>query len=170
MSFARRPAREPKSPLPLHERALGLLAVRQRSRRELRSRLIAAGFEIEAVEEELNALEAVGLVDDQAFARSVAEHGMGRRLEGRRAVASALAAKGVDRGLIEVAVAEAAGEGEEERAFELARSRASRMAGLPPEVAFRRLSGLLARRGYDAGLSRRAASAALRVAADADDA
>lgn len=169
MSFARPAARQPKSPLPLHERALGLLAVRQRSRRELRSRLIAAGFEPEAVDEELTALEAVGLVDDEAFARSVAEHGMGRRLEGRRAVASALAAKGVDRSLIEAAVAEAAGEGEEERAMELARSRASRMAGLAPEAAFRRLSGFLARRGYDSGLARRAAAAALRVDPDAGD-
>ena len=33
----------------IHERALGLLAVRQRSRRELERRLIHAGFESEAV-------------------------------------------------------------------------------------------------------------------------
>lgn len=163
-------AREPKQPLPLHERALGLLAVRQRSRRELRSRLVQAGFEPDAVDEELAALEAVGLVDDDAFARSVAEQTAGRRLQGRRAVVSALAAKGVDRTTIERAIDQLEGPGEEERAFALARTRASRLAGAPPDAAARRLTDFLARRGYAPGLARRAAAAALSFDPDPGDA
>ena len=83
----------------VHERALGLLAVRQRSRRELERRLVQAGFEPEAVDAELARLEAVGLVDDGAFARAVVESRMGRRGESRRAVAGKLALAGVDREL-----------------------------------------------------------------------
>lgn len=166
-------AKGTKKPLPLHERALGLLTVRQRSRRELRSRLIGAGFTPEDVDVELSALAEVGLIDDDAFARSVVEQGMGRRLQGRRAISSALSAKGVDRGTIERALQEVDGdgqEGEEERAFALARTRVGRLAGTPPDKAARRLTEFLARRGFSSSLARRAAIAALAIDPEPPDA
>lgn len=166
-------AKGTKQPLPLHERALGLLTVRQRSRRELRSRLIGAGFTPEDVDAEIAALADVGLIDDDAFARAVVEQGMGRRLQGRRAISSALSAKGVDRGTIERALHEVDGdgqEGEEQRAFALARTRVGRLAGTPPETAVRRLTDFLARRGFSGSLSRRAAAAALAIDPHASDA
>ena len=89
-----RRSREPEHPLDCHERALRLLSVRPRSRHELGSRLLLAGFEAEAVREELDRLEAVGLLDDASFARAVAEHQVKVRHAGRRAVFSALAARG----------------------------------------------------------------------------
>ncbi|MDP9302823.1 MAG: recombination regulator RecX, partial [Actinomycetota bacterium] len=52
----------------VHERALGLLAVRQRSRREIERRLERAGFEPEEIRGELDRLQQVGLIDDEAFA------------------------------------------------------------------------------------------------------
>lgn len=165
-------AKGTKKPLPLHERALGLLTVRQRSRRELRTRLIGAGFSPEDVDVELAALAEVGLVDDDAFARSVVEQGMGRRLQGRRAISSGLAAKGVDRGTIERALQEVGADGEdgeEARAFELARTRASRLSSVAPEAAARRLTEFLARRGFGISLARRAATAALSMDPDASD-
>jgi regulatory protein len=155
-------SRTAKHPLDLHERALRLLAVRPRSRRELEIRLLRAGFEREEVREELTRLEAVGLVDDEAFARELAEHHVTARRSGRRAVVGALAAKGVSRSVIEEAVA-GLGEDEGERAMALALERAPRLAGLPQEKAFARLSALLMRRGYDPGTSRDAARKALRL-------
>jgi regulatory protein len=110
----------------------------------------------------------VGLVDDRRFAEELAGHAIAVKLTGRRAVASALAAKGVDRGTIDATLAEIDGD-EGERALELARSRARRLAGLPPETAYRRLVSFLARRGYEAATARRAASAALRVDGDPAD-
>ena len=65
----------------------GLLAVRPRSRRELERRLLQAGFEPDEVADVLERLERVGLVDDEAFARQVAEHAFGVKRSGRRAVA-----------------------------------------------------------------------------------
>ena len=103
-------SREPKNPLSLHDRALGLLAVRPRSRRELQTRLLRAGFEPHEVEDELGRLEAVGLVDDERFAEEFADHALGRRLEGRRSVAASLASKGVDRGTIERTLDELGGD------------------------------------------------------------
>jgi regulatory protein len=155
-----REAKEPKAPLDCHERALRLLGVRPRSRRELQTRLLRAGFETSEVDGELERLTAVGLLDDEEFARAVAVHQLGARHAGRRAVVSALAAKGIDRRTIDRTLEEAGGS-DADRADELARSRVSRLAGLPPEKAHARLVGFLIRRGHDPETARRASRAAL---------
>jgi regulatory protein len=152
--------RAPRRPLDCHERALRLLAVRPRSRRELGSRLRSAGFEAVEVEAELVRLEEVGLLDDGAFARELADHHLTVRRSGRRAVAEALAAKGVSRATIGETLAGLEGD-ETERAVRIARDRARRLMSLRPEVAYGRLVSFLARRGYDGGTSRRAARVAL---------
>src|SRR5438552_5996519 len=79
------------------DRALRLLGVRDRSRRELERRLTRAGFEPEEIAEALDALAAAGLIDDARFAGAVVEHARTGRVAGRRAVLSGLLAKGVDR-------------------------------------------------------------------------
>lgn len=156
-----------RQPADLHDRALRLLAVRPRARRELEVRLRRAGFDPDEVDDELARLEAVGLVDDRAFARELADHHVTSRRSGRRAVAGALAAKGVSRQVIEETVA-GLGEDEDERALDLARERAPRMAGLPPDKALKRLSALLIRRGYEPPTARDAARRALRVGGDVE--
>lgn len=158
MADARRA--RPRHPLDCHERALRLLSVRPRSRRELELRLLRAGFDPGEVSGELERLEAVGLVDDERFAREFVEHQFARRRAGRRAVASGLAAMGVDRQAVERALAEASGD-DAERADELARSRVERLRGVAPEKAFTRLVSFLVRRGHDPGTARRAARSAL---------
>ena len=146
----------------VHERALGLLAVRQRSRRELERRLVQAGFEPDEVADELERLERVGLIDDEAFARAMVESRMGSRGESRRVVAGKLAQAGVA-GDVAVTVLDEAPEADESRAQRLADAKAPRLAGLEPQVAFQRLYGFLARRGYGPEVARRAARTALAV-------
>jgi regulatory protein len=149
---AKKPRGSPK------DRALGLLAVRWRSRRELEVRLRAAGFEEEQVGTALADLERAGLVDDDRFARELARAKSGR-LDGNRNVRSALAKAGVAPQLSDEVVADL-GE-EEDRAHALAERKAARMSGLAPEVAYRRLHGFLIRRGYGPDLARDAARRAL---------
>ncbi len=156
-----------KRPLDCHERALRFLAVRPRSRRELGSRLRRAGFESVEVEDELVRLEEVGLLDDGAFARELADHHLTARGSGRRAIAGALAAKGVSRQTIEDTLAGVEGD-ETERAVEVARDRARRLTSLGPEKAYARLVSFLARRGYDGSTSRQAARVALGLDGYAD--
>ena len=145
------------------DRALRLLGVRDRSRRELERRLLRAGFDREEIDEALDALMAAGLIDDERFAAAVVEHAMTARPTGRRAVMTSLLSKGVDRGIAERAL-ERLEAGEHGRAEELAERHAARMGGLDPAVAFRRLSSLLARRGFPPGLAYAAARRALEVA------
>ncbi len=143
-----------------HERALGLLAARQRSRKELQTRLLQAGFEPSEVDDVLERLARVGLVDDEAFARAVAAHQFGSRHAGRRAVTGALRAKGVAPDLAAVVVEEAEGD-EESRARALASAKAARMGGVEPVKAFGRITSLLVRRGYEPDVARSAARQAL---------
>ena len=154
--------REPKNPKSCHERALGLLAVRPRSRRELERRLLAARFEAAEVQDVLTRLERVGLVDDEAFARQYAEQRFGARKEGSRGVEQGLRAAGIAPALA-ATVAEGAPEDDEERAADLALSRAPRLRGVAPQKAFTRLSSLLMRRGYSPEIARSAARKALEI-------
>jgi len=154
--------REVKNPKSCHERALGLLAVRPRSRRELERRLLAARFEPSEVHDVLTRLERVGLVDDEAFARQFAEHRVGTRKEGSRRVEQGLRAAGIAPALA-ASMAEEAHDDDGERAADLARSRATRLTGVAPEKAFARLSSFLMRRGYSPEIARSAARTALEI-------
>ncbi|MGH2682748.1 MAG: regulatory protein RecX [Actinomycetota bacterium] len=159
MSFGGRPARGKEiesTPARAKDRALRLLSVRSRSHAELFRRLRMAGFDEQDIEDGLADLEAVGLIDDERFARELAAHEVDRRLAGRRAALASLRKAGVSRDVAERAVEEASGEGEEARAEELARSRLGRLRGLPPEAAYRRLLSFLQRRGYSGETARTA--------------
>jgi regulatory protein len=138
------------------DRALRLLSVRSRSHAELSRRLRLAGFAEPDIEAALADLEAVGLIDDERFARELAGHEVGGRLAGNWAALASLRKAGVARDLAERAVDEASGDDEEARAEELARSRLGRLRGLPPEAAYRRLLGFLQRRGYSGEIARAA--------------
>ena len=145
------------------ERALRLLSFRSRSRSELRSRLLRAGYEGPEIETALDDLEAVGLVDDERFAREVAEDRR-KRGYGPRAGLAALRTKGVDRAVAERVVEETQPEDEEERAIEVARTRLRRLEALEPAVASRRLLSFLLRRGYEPEVARTACRRVLEEA------
>jgi regulatory protein len=104
-------------------------------------------------------LEAAGLVEDRRFAREVVRDQATRRLAGDRSIRSNLLQKGVGREVVDEALEEA---GEEpERAAELARRRAPRLAAVSPDAAERRLYAFLLRRGYGPGIAREACRKAL---------
>jgi regulatory protein len=131
------------------DRALGLLAVRWRSREELRRRLRQAGYEPAEIDAALTDLTEAGLIEDSRFARELVRDQATRRLSGDRAIRNALREKGVSADVAEAALGEAGGESE--RALELAFRRAPRLRGLAPDAAYRRLYGLLVRRGFPPG-------------------
>lgn len=157
-----KPSSSPRPRGTAKDRALRLLSVRWRSRSELERRLRAAGFEPEEVDTAIQDLEGAGLVDDERFAREMVADRAGRRLAGDRAVRGALLAKGVAREVADRAM-EGAGD-EPERALVLARKRAARLAGTDPQAAYRRLYGLLVRRGFGPSVAREACRMALREA------
>lgn len=157
------------------EAALGLLAVRARSRTELRRRLRARQLPEDVVEETLSALEGAGLVDDDAFARAFARDRIRFRPRGRAAIAAELRARGVAAQAAEAAV-ERVFEDEDTSDVSLAREAADAWVRRAPpallaaargrdrearDKARRRLYGYLSRRGFPPQAVRRAAEEAL---------
>jgi regulatory protein len=123
------------------------------SRADLAALLHRRGVPEEAAAEALDRFEEVGLIDDAAFAEAwVQTRHTGRGLSSRVLIRE-LQAKGIAPALVAEAVAVIDPETERAAALLLARRRAPRLAGLPSDVALRRLSGFLARKGYGAAVS-----------------
>lgn len=144
--------------------ALALLAVRQRSREELRQRLRRKGFAAEVVDACLARLEGLKLVDDSAFAQAFARDRRRFRPQGKLRTVMELRGRGVDKSLAAEAVHEAlADEGESEA--DLARQAAAKFrvrSGEERERARRRLFAFLARRGFEPEVVREVADEVLK--------
>ncbi|MEV4122155.1 regulatory protein RecX [Micromonospora sp. NPDC049645] len=160
-SSADEPASTPRDESEVaREICLRQLAVRPRTRAELAGALAKRGISEEVSAEVLDRYDEVGIIDDAAFARAwVSSRHAGRGLA-RRALANELRRKGVDG---EVAT-EALGELDEETEADTARGlveRKLRTARGEPDAVFRRLVGMLARKGYPPGVAIRAVKDAL---------
>lgn len=138
----------PPDPL---EAALRLLAIKARSAAEVRRALRRRGVPAGAVDETLATLARRGYLDDAAFAAAYARNRGAARQRGPRRVAADLASRGVARALVEDAVREAFGPGEERRLAEAAAARKwPALARHPRPVALRRLAAHLSRQGFGA--------------------
>ncbi len=93
------------------------------------------------------------MIDDAAFSRAwVASRHAGRGLAGR-ALGQELRQRGVEPEVIADAVAELDPEAERATAVRLVRRNLARLPGVSADVAARRLAGMLARKGYPAGMA-----------------
>jgi regulatory protein len=148
------------------EEGARLICLRQltaapRTRAQLAQTLRRRGVPDEAAETVLGRFAEVGLIDDATFASAWVESRHYGRGLGRRALAAELNQRGVDREDIQVAVAKLSPETELATARALVERRLSSTAGLPSQARLRRLVGMLARKGYPAGLAFRVVREAL---------
>jgi regulatory protein len=134
---------------------LDALTGQARSRRELRDKLARRHVPDELAERLLDRFGEVGLVDDEAFARSWVESRQRSRGLARRALAQELRRKGVDDTTARTALDELDPELEVRAACDLVAKKARSMRTLDPAVATRRLVAMLARKGYPPGLAHR---------------
>jgi regulatory protein len=156
---ARDPARDPAEVA--RDICLRQLAVRPRTRAELATALRRGGIANEVAAEVLDRYDEVGLIDDEAFARAwVTSRHHGRGLA-RRALAGELRQRGVDGETLGAALTELDPATEAATARALVDRKLRGMAGAAPDAAFRRLAGMLARKGYPAGLAFRIVKEAL---------
>jgi regulatory protein len=142
--------------------ALRALGRRAFARHDLGRRLVRKGHPAPAVEAALERLAAMGLLDDDAYARDyVALQAARGRGPGR--LRRDLAAMGVERGTVDGALAGAALEASAgSRALALATRRAAQLQGLPRIALRRRLLAFLARRGYGGEAARQAVAQVVR--------
>jgi regulatory protein len=148
------PQPEPRDQAELaREVCLRQLTVRPRTRAELAGALKKRGIADEIAHEVLERYDEVGMIDDAAFARAwVSSRHHGRGLA-RRALANELRQRGVDVDTAGEALAQLDSDTEAATARQLVERKLRTMGGTDPEAAFRRLVGMLARKGYPAGVA-----------------
>jgi regulatory protein len=140
---------------------LRLLTASPRTRLQLEQALRRRGVPPQVAEAALGRLAGVGLIDDTTFARMWVEsrhHGRGLA---RRALSAELRQRGVAEDDVRGAVAQLSPEQEEAAARRLVAAKLAATAGRPLAARVRRLMGLLARKGYPAGLAYRVVREAL---------
>ncbi|HEY3398561.1 MAG TPA: regulatory protein RecX [Armatimonadota bacterium] len=136
-------------------KAQGLLAHRARSRQELVRALRQKGFADPTIQTTLERLEQVGLVNDEAFARQMAESLAQYRQLGSRAIQQKLRLAGLAPQLVQEVLAETADEQQEmQRARAGAEKYLSRTRAEDDTRLRAKLFGYLQRRGFAAGLCR----------------
>ena len=150
----------------IRERALLLLDSRSRSRQELRDRLVKAEFEPELVDEVLDSFQRNGLVDDLAFAREWVRQRFERRGKSAAMLDVELQGKGVGDADRAEALSVIEREDEREVARGLAVKKARQVKRVPEDrqqrdKELRRIVGVLARRGFNSGMSLQIAREAL---------
>lgn len=144
------------------EVALRKLDARACSRAELTGAIEGRGFSAELALAVVDRLEAVGLVDDQAYADAlVRSRFLGNGASGR-ALRELLARKGLDEPTIERAMSQIDRDDEAERAAQLVARKRRSLEGVPRDTARRRLCAMLSRKGYSPSV----ASAAVHRALD----
>jgi regulatory protein len=168
-----RPARSPRRinetpatqpPADAAERAreicLRQLAVRPRTRAELATALSRHGIDDRVAREVLDRYDEVGMIDDAAFAAawvSSRHHGKGLA---RRALGGELRRRGVAAETVGEALEQLDPDTEAATARALVDRRLRTTTGQPEAIA-RRLVGMLARKGYPAGLAYRVVKEAM---------
>ena len=132
---------------------LRLLTVSPRTRAQLADELERREVPADVAERELGRFTEVGLIDDAAFAQAwVQTRHRGRGLA-RRALSAELRRRGVDDETARDAVGQLGEEQEKETARALVDRRLPTTRGLPSQTRVRRLAGMLARKGYPAGVA-----------------
>lgn len=124
------------------------LAVQARSRADLEQALAKKQVPAEVAAVVLDKFEAAGLVDDQEFARSWVQSRQRSKGLSSRVLAMELRRHGVDDEIVGEALADLDPEVEVEAAHRLVQAKLRSMARLDDTTKIRRLTSLLARKGY----------------------
>jgi regulatory protein len=126
---------------------------RMQTGKELRTRLMRKGFEPETIDAALARLVEYGYLNDERFAELWIENRLTHRPRGKRMLEQELRQKGVDRQIVDETVASMEID-DRDAALELARKRLRSVDGLPLDEQKKKLTGILARRGFDYGVIR----------------
>lgn len=119
---------------------------------QLRKILEQREIPTEVAEAALLRFTEVGLIDDLAFAETIISSRRTHKGSSKAVIKRELSEKGVDRSLVEEALASISAEDEIESANELALKKFGQMQHLDKTVRDRRLAGVLARKGYPSSI------------------
>lgn len=145
------------------------LAAAPRSRAELAQTLADRDVPEEVAIRVLDRFTEVGLIDDVAYAEMLVRARQSGRGLARKALAVELRRRGVPDEVATEALDQVRPEDEMAAARELVARRLPASRGLDRQVRTRRLAGMLARKGYPAGIALRVVSDALAAEGEESD-
>jgi regulatory protein len=152
LNWARRRELEDESQrLDAVEAALRLLAMQQRSEKDLRDRLRRRGLRQAAVDAAVTRMQELGYLNDAAYARSYVEARQASTPRSRRALSFELSRHGVDRELASEVTSELS---DPDAAYDAAQRRLRALRGVDRQTFARRLGNFLASRGFSYGTAR----------------
>ncbi len=161
----------PEAPLAVAPRAsrraenvsMAGLTRRNMSRWEIEKLLTSRELAADAIADELERLERVGLIDDAALAETLVRTKRERKGLGHQALVAELRRRHIDQSIIDAALdnADDPDDSEQQRANELAEKRARSLESYDHETAKRRLTAFLMRKGYSSSIVRAAVGDAL---------
>ena len=132
-----------------------------RSRKELHDKMLSKGVPEHIAIAVLDRLVEVGLVDDVAYAHMLVRSKTNSRSLAKRALRVELTKKGIDPEIQNVVLLDVSDDDEFRMATELVAKKIRNMGGLTADARWRRLTGLLARKGYTTGTTIRVVKEAL---------
>lgn len=131
------------------DRALNFLSYRDRSEKEIRTKLRDVGYDENIIEWVIGELKRLKFLDDQRFAQSYAQTQMITRPVGEYFLKRELKQKGLDEELIEQTIEQTYSEKDQfSVALELAQQRKKRYQNIEEVKAKKRVSDFLLRRGF----------------------
>jgi regulatory protein len=133
--------------------ALRKLTARACTRHELDQALQAKNVPQGVIDAVLDRLQDVGLLDDASFALDWVTSRQQRRHMSRRLLRRELQAKGVERSHIDSALDQVDRNAELTSARDLVERKRAAMNGVAREIQYRRLAGMLSRRGFDSSIT-----------------
>jgi regulatory protein len=149
---ARRADDEPPT-VPIHDRALRRLSRRDHSEQDLRTALLRAGYEADAVEAEIARLRDRGLLNDHTYAARLTRTKIAHSGVGSMRVRGSLRQHGVANATADAAISEVLADVSEQDALDHAAKRYwPRTAKHEPRDRLRRAFAHLMRRGFPAPL------------------
>ncbi len=132
------------------DRALRFLSYRDRSEKEIRSKLQHVGYDAAIIDWVVDELKRLKFLDDQRFAQSFAQTQMITRPVGEYYLRRELKDKGLDEPLIEQTIDQVYQERDQLAvALDLAAQRKKRYKSIEEVKAKKRVSDFLLRRGFD---------------------
>lgn len=151
------------------EIALRFLSFRRRTEKEIRDKLKQKGFDGKIIQSTIGKLKRYDLINDAEFAAAWVKDRLTHKPRGKRLLRQELWKKGIKKEIIDQ-VTDQLCQDEDKSALEVLEKANRRYKNLEPQVARRRLLGLLVRRGfsYDTARDALAATASSSVCQEKD--
>ncbi len=133
--------------------ALQQLNYAPRSRKELLDKMTSKAVPPDIAEQVLDRLTEVGLIDDRAYAQMLVRSKQNSRKLAKRALSVELSKKGITGEVAQEVLGEISDDDERELARAAVDKKLRSMSALDIDTVKRRLSGLLARKGFSSAVS-----------------